>query len=1287
MNAPDGLCPACLLKAALGAAFDLAEPDDASPTERQYAALTPNAQLEKTHQQHPPAGADEFEAQPREFGVKSNGGIVKFCDYELLEEIGSGGMGVVYRARQIRLNRQVALKMIRAGRFSSETEIQRLRSEAQAAAQLDHPGIVPVFEVSEHEGLHFFTMALVDGQTLSAKLNDGPLPIRKAASIMQSVAAAVAYAHSKGVIHRDIKPGNILIDRTGQPRVSDFGLAKQISIDSELTITGQILGTPSYMPPEQALGNVDEIGASADIYSLGAVLYACLTGRPPFQAQTSVETLRLVVDRLPLAPRLLNPSVPKDLETICLKCLEKLPTRRYESAHLLTQELRCFLNGEPIVARPAGRLKKLARWYRRYWPFATTAAAIAVMIASVAIILALTTRRLNTQLAKTETAEKAERLANIDSQAKLWVSYLSEANAKHRSRQSGQRFGALLAVENALKLPVPEGRSRDELRTAAIAAVCLPDLVEDLTWPHSQGSSQYAVDPLLRLNGYDDPQSGIFVVRDMRADQEILRIPRATWEFEHKGPGFSPDARQLIYPKDVEGRPRLHLWDTKNRHKPLDLGETACSVTFSPDNQRFAVASLDGRVRIFNCLTLEPLHDFASDMKGPVVAWNPRFPQLALLDIDGWKVIDTETGGVLSELKVWQGLAGWPDWHPSGRRISAATNQQEIRIWDSQTTELLANPLVGHRRGGTIVRFSPSGNQIVSNDWGQFVRLWDVRSGQQLMTAKLSGVKLEFSADGSHLGADCSVDALRFLRYSSGAEFRTIWEYSGRSSDFNAVHSTPCLNGSGRLLAMASESGICLVDLHHDEVVCHLPLAGNGPFRFHKTAEGEFLWTYGANGVLSWPIEIDEVRNEGIIKSPEVLSKGPGAAIWACSANGSRILIPAVSGGYLWSRLDNKDVVLPHPPDIRTCAMSADGRIGATGSHAIVEHGAKVWDLETKSLLAELTVGPGGVFLSPDGKWLVTNGGRTLLWRVGDWENPRELLATDGHACFSSDSRLLALSDDISLVRLINPETASVIAVLTAPERTPLSPLLFSNDNTRLVTLGNETAALHIFDLSAIRRHLRGIELDWEADEYPDSVPKPRSIDPISFRIQSATTNDVRTAQRLTLPKDSDEVQVLPGTELKLVSAAPGLGVLRQQLDVFGPNLQSTSHLLLNGRRSGDFLEFDVPVRSPGKVRLSVQLTMSYDFGIVAFQVNGRPVKEKIDTYEPDVMLSPLIELGEFDAGGAPLRVRIEVVDTNRLSKAPHYYFAIGAVVVEQLDKPALPVEPRPAATTPPATQ
>ena len=273
----------------------------------------------------------------------------RFGDYELLEEIARGGMGVVYKARQVRLNRLVAVKMILAGEFASKEFVRRFRAEAEAAALLQHPNIVAIHDVGIHDGQHYFTMDYVAGQNLSQLVGTRPLPPAKAARYMQLVAEAIHYAHQQGILHRDLKPSNVLIDSNEQPRVTDFGLAKILANDSDLTLTGQVMGSPSFMPPEQALGERGKMGAASDVYSLGAILYHILTGRPPFVGQTISDTLQQVENKEPIAPRLLVPTIPADLETICLKCLEKDTGRRFQSARELSDELGRFLRDEPIL--------------------------------------------------------------------------------------------------------------------------------------------------------------------------------------------------------------------------------------------------------------------------------------------------------------------------------------------------------------------------------------------------------------------------------------------------------------------------------------------------------------------------------------------------------------------------------------------------------------------------------------------------------------------------------------------------------------------------------------------------------------------------------------------------------------------------------------------------------------------------------------------------------------------------------------------------------------------------
>jgi serine/threonine-protein kinase len=295
--------------------------------------------------------------------VGGEAGVNAFGDYVLLEEIARGGMGVVYKARQLSLKRIVALKMTLSGAFASESERERFRLEAEMAANLDHPNIVPIYEVGEHQGHHFFSMKLVEGTNLArqvGRLSDQP---RAVAEIVATVARAVDHAHQHGFLHCDLKPANILIDREGRPHVTDFGLAKRVEDVSALTASGAILGTPSYMAPEQASGGRSQLSPAADVYGLGAILYELLTLQPPFRAGTVMETVVQVLEHEPEPPRRLRPGVPGELETICLKCLEKAPKDRYPSAGALAEELDRYLRGEDVAGSgPAARLR---RWTRR----------------------------------------------------------------------------------------------------------------------------------------------------------------------------------------------------------------------------------------------------------------------------------------------------------------------------------------------------------------------------------------------------------------------------------------------------------------------------------------------------------------------------------------------------------------------------------------------------------------------------------------------------------------------------------------------------------------------------------------------------------------------------------------------------------------------------------------------------------------------------------------------------------------------------------------------------------
>src|SRR5881227_938294 len=355
-DAPEGLCPRCVLKTALAmppelvagddsSAVALAKADDPGHTNKLVGDAVPTAQDKKT-------------AQAAEL-------LGELGDYELLEEIGRGGQGVVFRARQKSLNRTVALKVISLGQWASKAHLKRFRLEAEAAARLEHPGIVPIHEVGERNGSCYFSMKLVEGGQLDEVVRRTPMSIRQAAELIAKVARTVHYAHEHGILHRDIKPGNILLDQKGEPHLTDFGLARLVETESTMTRTLDVLGTPSYMAPEQATGNNAAVSSVTDIYGLGAVLYQLLTGQPPFAGGATYETIKLLLDTEPRHPRLLNPKIDRDLSTICLKCLEKDPKRRYASALALAEDLERWLRHEPIQARHTGVFARGGKWVRR----------------------------------------------------------------------------------------------------------------------------------------------------------------------------------------------------------------------------------------------------------------------------------------------------------------------------------------------------------------------------------------------------------------------------------------------------------------------------------------------------------------------------------------------------------------------------------------------------------------------------------------------------------------------------------------------------------------------------------------------------------------------------------------------------------------------------------------------------------------------------------------------------------------------------------------------------------
>src|SRR5947208_6175613 len=348
-DVPEEGCPGCLLENGLGL-----HPGGSVTVRDSSAAAVAWANAD--------AMAD---ARHSENAAPSAATLGKLGDYELLEVVGRGGQGVVYRAHQKSLNRTVALKVISLGSWATEAHPKRFRREAEAAASLEHPGIVPIYEVGERDGSCYFSMRFVEGGQLDQVIKREPMSIRQAAELISKVARTVHYAHEHGILHRDIKPGNILLDTKGEPLLTDFGLARLVETESTMTRTLEVIGTPSYMAPEQAMGNNAAVSNATDVYGIGAVLYQLLTGQPPFAGGATYETIRLLLDTEPRHPRLLNPKINRDLSTICLKCVEKDPKRRYSSALALAEDLERWLKHEPIQARHTGVFARGRKWVRR----------------------------------------------------------------------------------------------------------------------------------------------------------------------------------------------------------------------------------------------------------------------------------------------------------------------------------------------------------------------------------------------------------------------------------------------------------------------------------------------------------------------------------------------------------------------------------------------------------------------------------------------------------------------------------------------------------------------------------------------------------------------------------------------------------------------------------------------------------------------------------------------------------------------------------------------------------
>jgi WD40 repeat protein len=716
--------------------------------------------------------------------------------YEVLEELGRGGMGVVYQARQVPLNRVVALKMVLAGEHAGPEDLVRFLAEAEAVASLQHPHIVQIFELGRHAGLPFFALEYVEGGSLHHKLRGAPLPPREAAQLVETLARAMHAAHERGIIHRDLKPANVLLDKEGRPKITDFGLAKRVEGGAGLTQSGAILGTPSYMAPEQAAGKGKAVGPAADVYALGATLYELLTGRPPFKAGTALDTVLQVLSEEPVPPRRLQPTTPRDLETICLKCLQKAPSRRYASAAALAEDLRRFLAGEPIRARPVGPWGQVVKWARRRPAVATLLAVVAVAAVGLLAGGLLYNRRLQAALADSQQAR-------TEAEDRLVQSLFEQARAE---RLAGNRWRSLELLRQVAAL-----RPTDTLRQEAIYTISTPGIRPLLDLPFNNiHLMKFSPDGrLLAVGGKqqadDRPEIVVWEMPSGRLLQKIKYAGVRMWVSPQEGQrnlirepfAFHPHSSLLALSTRDD---TMLLWDPHTGKKSAELGSWP-PFTFSEDGTLLARGFRDG-TRVRNLLT-------AMDQESWVPPHLHGFlsPGELLLERDGYlQRWDIQAGRATfrtpEELRVL--AVGAEGRRAALRKKGADPRKGPVAVWDLVAgSEIDQVPDVAGNFAGEDP-FSPDGRLLAFHGPAHpgRINVWDLTRGE--VQAQLQGaLDGHFGDDKFELRRPFGPHGLLLAAYPPAARNRLhVWDLT-RGTELAALPDThsPVWSPDGRWLA------------------------------------------------------------------------------------------------------------------------------------------------------------------------------------------------------------------------------------------------------------------------------------------------------------------------------------------------------------------------------------------------------------------------------------------------------------------------------------------------------
>jgi WD40 repeat protein/predicted Ser/Thr protein kinase len=961
-----------------------------------------------------------------------------FGDYELLSEIARGGMGVVYKARQVNLNRVVALKMILAGQLASPEDVKRFYAEAEAAANLDHPGIVPIFEIGAHENQHYFSMAYIEGRSLADRVKDGPLPPREAAELTRKLAEAMAYAHSKGVIHRDLKPANVLLDANGEPKVTDFGLAKKVENDSGLTRTGAIMGTPSYMPPEQAAGKTDEVGPLADLYSLGAILYCLLTGRPPFQAANPMDTLRQVLEREPVSISTIYPEIQRDLETICHKCLQKEPAKRYASAQELADDLGRWLRGEPIRARAVSNAERAYRWVKRnpvisgFAATTTVALLIGTIVSSLFGFVAIKEAGIARTAERRAKQSEATAIASQEqTEAALARSNYFLAQARWDANRVGEAFDLLQSIPKRQRY-VEWHLSRREFDQCQFTCYGHRGQVNCLC---------FSPDGTRIATGSADTTIKIW---NALTGEEFSTLEGHSGSVE--AVTFSPDGLRIASGGDDQ---TIRIWDaltgtemsiikttseaSKRRDAlrqspPGDIRFSAggiASLKFSPDGTQIASSLNSEIITATGLVFLETLDE--------VTVW------------------DVSTGTALTSLNGHAGQVNCLSFSADGKQIATGSTDETVKIWDVSTgTERIS--LKGHSKNVTSVDFSPENNRIVTGSLDNTAKIWDLMNGTEVkaLIGHQSFVEdVAYSPDGTQIITGCGDGTIKIWDASTGKDLATLRGHCGAvscirfspdsslilsGSEDNTVKMWDALTGSDLFHLKGHESYINCVSFTRDG---NLIASGS-----HD--ESIRIWD------VSTRMEIATIRGHAGSVSSLIFSPA-GDRIISGSSDATIKIWDTTSGSELKG-------LVGHSGEISCVSLSPDGRQIASSSH---DGTIRVWDALTGKELTTLFGHSGevsSVKFSPNGT-LIASTGRDKTIRIWKAETSEELRTLRGHSewilslAFNPDGTQVATGSYDKTIRIWDVSNGKLLQTLIGHSER-IETLGFSPDGMRLASGG-----------------------------------------------------------------------------------------------------------------------------------------------------------------------------------------------------------------------------------------